>query len=160
MTRPSVSTRAAVALASFGYVGFAPIAPGTVGSAAAFALILPVRWAGVPGLDLAVALLLFFAGAWSARVAERHLGTEDPGPVVIDEVVGMIVSLLWLPASWPVFLAAFLAFRVFDIVKPWPAGRLERLPGGWGIMADDVMAAVYANLAVQALVWWRPEWMR
>jgi phosphatidylglycerophosphatase A len=96
------------------------------------------------------------AGAWSARITEEALGVEDPGPVVIDEVVGMFVSLLWLPATWPVILAAFLAFRVFDIVKPWPAGRLEHVPGGWGVMADDVMAGVYANLAVQILIWARP----
>jgi phosphatidylglycerophosphatase A len=78
---------------------------------------------------------------------------------VIDEVVGMLVSLLWLPSSWTVVVAAFVAFRVFDILKPWPANRLERLHGGWGIMADDVMAGVYANLLVQLLVWWRPELM-
>jgi phosphatidylglycerophosphatase A len=59
-----------------------------------------------------------------------------------------------------VVFAAFVAFRVFDVVKPWPADRLERLHGGWGIMADDVMAGIYANLAVQVLVWWRPELMR
>ncbi len=160
MTSPPVSARAAVALASFGYVGFAPFAPGTVGSAAAFLLIVPLRMIGVPALECAAAVLLGLGGVWRARVAERRLGVEDPGPVVIDEVVGMMVSVLWLPSTWPAFLAAFLAFRAFDIVKPWPAGRLERLPGGWGIMADDMMAAVYANLAVRVLSWWRPEWMR
>jgi phosphatidylglycerophosphatase A len=79
---------------------------------------------------------------------------------VLDEVVGMLVSLLWLPSSWVVYLAAFVAFRAFDIVKLWPTNRFERFPGGWGIMADDVMAGVYANVVLQALVWWRPEWMR
>ena len=79
---------------------------------------------------------------------------------MIDEVLGMLVSLLWLPVSWPVVLAAFLLFRVFDIIKPWPAGRFEHLGGGLGIMADDAMAGVYANLVVQGLVWWLPEWMR
>jgi len=160
MTTHPASTRAAVAVASFLYAGFAPFAPGTVGSAAAFLLIVPLRVIGSPGLEWAAVVLLGLAGVWSARVAAEHLRVEDPGPVVIDEVVGMLVSLLWLPSTWPVLLAAFLAFRLFDITKPWPARTLERLPGGWGIMADDVMAAIYANLAVQALVWWRPEWMR
>jgi phosphatidylglycerophosphatase A len=160
MTTQTLRSRGAVALASFAFVGFAPFAPGTVGSAAALLLFAPLRWAAVPGLEIAAVVLLFAAGVWSARLTEQHLGVEDPGPVVIDEVVGMLISLLWLPSSWAVVLAAFVAFRVCDIIKPWPAGRLERLHGGWGIMADDVMAGVYANLAVQALVWWRPEWMR
>jgi phosphatidylglycerophosphatase A len=160
MTSTTTRERLATALASFGYVGFAPVAPGTVGSAAALVLFVPLRRAAAPGLELAAAVVLFLAGVWAARIAEASLGVEDPGPVVIDEVVGMLVSLLWVPASWAACLAAFAAFRLFDIVKPWPANRLERLPGGWGIMADDLMAGVYANLAVQLLVWWRPEWMR
>jgi phosphatidylglycerophosphatase A len=145
-----------VAFASFGYVGFAPVAPGTVGSAAAIPLFLLLRSAGSPWLEVAVCGVIVVAGAWSARLAERALGVEDPGPVVIDEVVGMLVSLLFLPGTWPVILAAFIAFRVFDIVKPWPAGRLEHVPGGWGVMADDVMAGVYANLTIQVLMWARP----
>jgi phosphatidylglycerophosphatase A len=145
-----------VAFASFGYVGFAPVAPGTAGSAAAIPLFLLLRSAGSPWLEVAVCGVLVVAGAWSARLAERALGVEDPGPVVIDEVAGMLVSLLFLPGTWPVILAAFFAFRVFDIVKPWPAGRLEDVPGGWGVMADDVMAGVYANLAIQVLLWARP----
>jgi phosphatidylglycerophosphatase A len=75
---------------------------------------------------------------------------------VIDEVVGMFVSLLFLPATWLVVLAGFVAFRVFDIIKPWPADRFEQIPGGWGVMADDVMAGVYANLTLQFLLWARP----
>jgi phosphatidylglycerophosphatase A len=145
-----------VAFASFGYIGFAPVAPGTVGAAAAIPLFLLLRRAGSPWLEIAVCGVIVAAGAWSARLTEQALGVEDPGPVVIDEVVGMLVSLLFLPGTWPVILAAFVAFRVFDIVKPWPAGRLEHVPGGWGVMADDVMAGVYANLAVQILMWARP----
>ena len=156
MTTPTLHSRLAVALASFGYVGFAPVAPGTVGSAAAIPLFLLLRAAGSAWLELAACAVLIGAGAWSARLTEQALGVEDPGPVVVDEVVGMLVSLLWLPGTWPVIAAAFVAFRVFDIVKPWPADRLEHLPGGWGVMADDVMAGVYANLAIQMVVWARP----
>ena len=160
MSQHTVGSRVALAVASFGYSGYAPIAPGTAGSAAGLLLIVPLRMLGFPWLDLAAAVGLFLIGVWSATIVERRLGVDDPGVVVIDEVAGMLISLLWLPLSWPVVLAAFLAFRVFDIIKPWPAGRFERLGGGLGIMADDAMAGVYANLVVQALVWWRPEWMR
>jgi len=156
MTARTLRSRLAVAFASFGYVGFAPAAPGTVGAAAAIPLFMALRWADSPWLEVAVCAALVVAGAWSARLTEQALGVEDPGPVVIDEVVGMLVSLLFLPGTWPVILAAFVAFRVFDIVKPWPAGRLEHVPGGWGVMADDVMAGVYANLTIQILIWVRP----
>jgi len=160
MKSHSVASRVALAIASFGYVGYSPVAPGTAGSAAGLLLIVPLRLLGFPILDVGVAVGLLLIGIWSATLVERHLGVEDPGVVVIDEVLGMLVSLLWLPLSWQVLLAAFLVFRVFDIIKPWPAGRFERLGGGLGIMADDAMAGVYANLVVQALVWWRPEWLR
>ncbi|MGE5198079.1 MAG: phosphatidylglycerophosphatase A [Rhodospirillaceae bacterium] len=160
MTTQSLASRFAVAFATFGYVGFAPVAPGTVGAAAALPFFLLLRWAGSAWLEIAVCAAIVVAGAWSARVAERVLGVEDPGPVVIDEVVGMLISLLFLPATWAVIAAAFVAFRLFDIVKPWPANRLEHVPGGWGVMADDVMAGVYANLAVQVLVRVAPGLMR
>ncbi len=160
MKPPTVGSRVALAVATFGFSGYSPLAPGTAGSAAGLLLIVPLRWLGIAWLDLATALGLFAIGVWSATVVERQLGVEDPGIVVIDEVLGMLVSLLWLPLSWPVVVVAFLLFRAFDIIKPWPAGRFERLGGGLGIMADDAMAGVYANLVVQVLVWWRPEWMR
>lgn len=156
MSTSSFRARGAVALASFGYIGFFPFAPGTAGSAAAFILFLPVRWSGSVALELAVAALVAVAGIWAATGTERALGVEDPGPVVIDEVAGMLVSLLFLPASWGVMAAAFVCFRAFDIIKPWPCGRLERLHGGFGIMADDLAAGVYANLTVQILLWARP----
>jgi phosphatidylglycerophosphatase A len=159
MTTPSTRASGAVALASFGYVGFFPFAPGTIGSAAAFVLFLPVRWTGSLALELAVVALVTATGVWAATATEKALGLEDPGPVVIDEVAGMLISLLFLPATWPVMAAAFVAFRVFDIVKPWPASRLERLHGGLGIMADDVAAGAYANLTIQVLLWARPGWL-
>jgi len=160
MTTPTLRSRAAVALATFFYVGFIPFAPGTMGSAAALLLFFPIRWTGSIAFEVAASVVVFVIGIWAASDTEIALGVEDPGPVVLDEVLGMLVSLLFLPATWPVVLAAFVAFRTFDIIKPWPANRLERLHGGLGIMADDLMAGIYANLVVQALVWWRPEWMR
>ena len=156
MTITPSRARGAIALASFGYVGFCPFAPGTAGSAAAILLFLPVRWTGSIALELAVVALVSVVGVWAATRTEDAMGVEDPGVVVIDEVAGMLVSLLFLPASWGVIAAAFACFRLFDIVKPWPCGRLERLHGGLGIMADDLAAGVYANLVVQLLIWARP----
>lgn len=159
MSQPSLASRAGLALATAGYLGFAPVAPGTVGAAAAVPLWAVLRWTGALWIEPVVILALVVAGAWSARVAERELGLEDPGPVVIDEVVGMLVTLVWMPLTWPVALVGFLAFRFFDIVKPYPAGRLEHIGGGWGVIADDVAAGVYAYACVRLCLWWKPEWM-
>jgi phosphatidylglycerophosphatase A len=134
--------RLAVFVCTFGYVGYAPVAPGTVGSLAGLAVYWLLRAAAAP---------LFGAGVWSGTHAERHFGGTDPGPGVIDEVVGMLVTLWLLPATWTIAVLGFLIFRVFDVIKPWPAGRLESLHGGLGMMADDVMAAIYANLALRLL---------
>jgi phosphatidylglycerophosphatase A len=89
---------------------------------------------------------------------ERSFG-EDPSIVVIDEIVGMWISLLFLPRSIATVLAAFLFFRAFDIIKPPPARQLERLKGGWGVMLDDAAAGVYANVAVQLLCFLFPQLM-
>jgi phosphatidylglycerophosphatase A len=126
-----------------------PFAPGTFGTlgGVALGLVLP----GPLWLLGAVALLVL-AGAPLARLAERVSGRADPGSFVLDEVAGYLVALLWLPAGhdrWLVLGLAFVAFRVFDIGKPWPVRGLERLPGGWGVMADDLAAGVYANLLVR-----------
>lgn len=153
------TARLGLALASAGYVGYIPFAPGTFGSAAALPVWYLLRHTGSPVVELLAIAALFAAGVWSARVAERELALEDPGLVVVDEVVGMLVTVLWLPLTWQVALAGFVAFRIFDIAKPFPVGRFERLPGGWGVMADDVMAGVYAYLAVRLLLWLRPEWL-
>jgi phosphatidylglycerophosphatase A len=143
-----VITRAALALATALGVGYLPLAPGTFGSIAGLLL-----WAVVPasasfqGVTIAV---LFVAGAWSASIAERHFGRTDPGQVVIDEVMGMLITLFLNPVGWAGAILGFVFFRVADVVKPYPANRLERLHGGVGVMADDGMAAIYANVALRA----------
>jgi phosphatidylglycerophosphatase A len=103
----------------------------------------------------AICVFVFALGWWAAGRLARHLGLEDPSVVVIDEVLGMFVTLLGLPFDPVVAFVGFLLFRVFDIVKPYPAAALEHLPGGLGIMADDVAAGVYANLLLRVgfLVW-------
>ena len=94
---------------------------------------------------MAAILVLFAIGVWSGTVAEHHFGGIDPAPVVIDEVVGMLITLAFLPVSVTGAIVGFLVFRVLDVVKPWPSARFERLPGGLGVMADDGMAAIYGN---------------
>jgi phosphatidylglycerophosphatase A len=140
----------ALALATAVGIGYVPVAPGTFGSLAGL-----VAWALIrahPALQAVTIVVLFAAGAWSASAAETHFNQADPGPVVIDEVMGMLLTLYMNPVGWTGALAGFLLFRLLDVVKPYPANRLERLPGGVGIMADDAMAAIYANLALRAVV--------
>ena len=131
-------------------LGYVPVAPGTFGSAAGL-----VVWALLPasvvaqGVAIAVVLIL---GSWTGAAAERHFGQCDPGPIVIDEVMGMLVTLYFIPVGWVGAIVGFFVFRAVDVVKPYPADRLERLPGGLGVMADDLMAAIYANLALRAVL--------
>ena len=152
-------TRLALLIATAGYAGHFPVAPGTMGSVVGLLLFFLVRLSGSGWLEAAAILGLFAAGTWAAGVAEHHYGRRDPGAVVVDEVMGMLVTLAFLPVSWPGALVGFLAFRLTDIVKPWPARAMESLPGGLGVMADDAMAAVYAHLLVRAACWALPAWM-
>ena len=137
-------SRLGLIVATFGYVGYFPIAPGTAGSLAALALYAIVRWVQRPVFETAVMITIFIAGVWAATRAEQVLGVEDPGPVVIDEVLGMLLTLAWLPLSMTGVVAGFLLFRIFDVVKPFPAGASQRLGGGIGVMIDDVIAGIYA----------------
>jgi phosphatidylglycerophosphatase A len=108
---------------------------------------------------VALIVVLFAAGVWAGTTAEQYFGGIDPGPVVIDEVVGMLITLAFVPVGLAGALTGFVLFRVFDVIKPFPAGRLERLPGGLGVMADDAMAAVYANVCLRLVQWAVPAWI-
>ena len=149
--------RLGLLVATCGYVGYVPVASGTFGSAAGLVVFAAVRLSESVAVELAVIVLLFVIGIWSSSVAERHLGGVDPGPVVIDEVAGMLITLALLPVNVYGAIVGFLIFRLLDVIKPWPADRLERLHGGLGVMADDAMAAVYANLALRILIAVAPE---
>jgi phosphatidylglycerophosphatase A len=92
------------------------------------------------------------AGTWAASVAAGYFGREDPGHVVIDEVAGQLLTLMLTGVGLTGAIAGFFLFRVLDVIKPWPAAQFERLHGGIGIMADDLMAALYGNLILQAAV--------
>jgi len=147
----------AVWIATCGGVGYFPMAPGTAGSVVGLVLVLILAQVPLPPLWLSgvlalVAIGIFFLGVWSAGVAERHFGRVDPGPVVIDEVLGQVITFLARPdPSWKWLLAGFVLFRIFDIIKPFPARQAERLPGGWGIMTDDLVAGLYSWAAISVL---------
>jgi phosphatidylglycerophosphatase A len=143
-SRPLFSLAIATALG----IGYVPVAPGTFGSAAGLIL-----WMVLPGSALvqaAAIVALFILGSIAGNVAEQHFRRTDPRQVVIDEVMGMLITLFLNPVGLKGAFVGFLFFRATDVVKPYPSNRLERLPGGIGVMADDAMAAIYANVALRA----------
>lgn len=137
--------RIAILWATFFGIGRIPLAPGTWASL----LTALIAYAVVPHLRFAwtlpmAALLVFLTGIPAAAILERHIARKDPRPCVIDEVAGQLVALTLVPHTPALYLAAFLLFRLFDIVKPFPVKQSERAPHGIGIMADDVLAGLYA----------------
>jgi phosphatidylglycerophosphatase A len=148
-----------VLVATVAGVGFVPFAPGTFGSIPGVALALGLRAVAPWWAEGVAVVLLYAAGVWAANKAEEHFGRIDPGPVVIDEVVGMLITTLFLPLTWTGWLIGFLVFRACDVVKPFPAGRAERLPGGFGVMSDDVLAGVWGYVIMRALLWAFPAWL-
>ena len=132
--------------------GFSPVAPGTAGTLVAVVLYLPTFWAGSLWWAVVAAELLAILALSAAAVPHilRATGSKDPRFVVIDEVAGMLVALAFGSPSPVPLAASFLLFRAFDIAKPYPVGRLERLPGAWGVMADDLAAGLLAGLLVLA----------
>jgi phosphatidylglycerophosphatase A len=152
-------TRLAVFVATVGYSGYFPVAPGTVGSIAGLVFYLAVWWSQSIAVEVGLIVMLFLLGIWAGTTAERYFGGIDPGPIVIDEVVGMLITLAFIPVGLSGALVGFFLFRVFDVIKPFPADRLERLHGGLGVMADDAMAAVYANISLRAVLWAMPGWV-
>jgi phosphatidylglycerophosphatase A len=139
----------ALALATAFGTGYIPFAPGTFGSIVGLIVWWLLPQAAAP--QFAAIVVIFAAGAWSGSYAEQHFNRTDPGPVVLDEVLGMLITLFMNPVGWTGAIIGFLLFRLSDIIKPYPANRLEALHGGVGIMADDAMAAVYSNLALRVV---------
>lgn len=130
------------------YIGYFPVAPGSMGSFAALFLYFFIKDSPLfMGLSIFICLMLGFL---TSGRAEDLFGGKDSSEIIIDEFTGMLISLYLLPATMGYVVSAFLLFRFFDIVKPRPINLLENLDGGIGIMADDIMAGVYANLILQA----------
>jgi phosphatidylglycerophosphatase A len=143
-------TAAALVATALG-AGYSPVAPGTAGSLVGLALFWPLHALGLPATLVAL-IVLFLLGVRCSALLAARVGRKDPGLVVVDEVVGMWTTLLLLPFTPAVAALGFVAFRVMDVFKPYPARQLEALPGGWGIMSDDLMAGVYANLLLHLLL--------
>jgi len=146
------SKKAAVFLATGFYVGNIPFAPGTFGSL----LGLPLCFflAGIPWPAAITAVALFIALAvWVSNDAARILKRKDPGCIVIDEIAGMMITLVGVPFRLPAVISGFIVFRILDILKPFPIRRIDqRLSGGVGIVADDVVAGVFANIITRILL--------
>ena len=150
MARPSgFLDRLAVLIATVFGVGYAPLAPGTVASVVTviFLGLFPFSRAGL----VVFLVLVVVIGTWAAHLAERRIGGKDPGAIVIDEVAGMTLSVVLFPLTPSVLLTGFVLFRVFDVVKPPPAGASQRLGGGVGVMVDDLIAGLYALVVLAAL---------
>lgn len=134
-------------------------APGTWGSLLALVVFVALLAPAGPVVQVAACLVVTAVGTWAAQVTAARLEEDDPSKVVVDEVAGMWIALVGVGTTpaWIGWGLAFLVFRLMDIVKPFPARRLEDLPGGLGIMADDVVAGLYAQALVRlALAWWGP----
>ncbi|HEY2962197.1 MAG TPA: phosphatidylglycerophosphatase A [Pyrinomonadaceae bacterium] len=150
---------AALAIATWG-VGYMPLAPGTFGSLVGLGIFLLL---GSLPLQLLAIIAITWAGIWAASRTERILGLKDPGKVVVDEVAGQMIALLpvWAFARGPFktsIIISFTLFRLFDIFKPYPARKFESLRGGLGIMADDLVAGVYAASVLSLFAVWRGGW--
>ncbi len=135
-------------IAQGAYSGRLPKAPGTAGTVVGILLYLMVKdlsplWYG------AVCVGVTVLGTWAAGYADCILGTKDSPSIVIDEIAGFLVALFLVPFAWGYVLAGFALFRFFDILKPWPLKRLQDMPGGPGVMLDDIGAAVYTNVILQ-----------
>ncbi|MEO6523996.1 MAG: phosphatidylglycerophosphatase A [Mucilaginibacter sp.] len=134
-------------------IGYIGKGSGTYASVACCIVWYLLLMNGYPGiLALVITIAITAIGIWSSTVVEKIWG-EDPQRVVIDEIAGMCISLLFLPVNVKYLIAGLILFRFFDIVKPLGIRKMEGLKGGWGIMLDDVLAGVYANLILQ-IIWW------
>jgi phosphatidylglycerophosphatase A len=135
-------------IATLGFVGYLPVAPGTWGSLASAVFVAFLH----PSSAVQAILIVtgFVIGTISSTVAERVIGRTDSGHIIIDEFIGFFVSVFYLPQTYGYLIAAFFLFRLFDILKPFPIRQAERsLKGGFGIMTDDVLAGIYTNAILQ-----------
>ena len=151
--------RLAFAIATVFKAGYITIAPGTIGSIVGLLVFWLIKDSASFTVEILVVTILFFVGVWASTIVEQVLESEDPGVVIVDEVVGMLVSLMLLPPTTTVIFLAFFLFRFFDIVKPYPARWCEQLACGWGIMMDDVVAGLYVNVLIHIALWIVPQWL-
>ncbi|MBN1254066.1 MAG: phosphatidylglycerophosphatase A [Deltaproteobacteria bacterium] len=142
-----------ILLATWGGVGFFPFAPGTAGTVAAIPLFLPLSLLPLYGYIPCV-LAIGLAACWAAGRAEQIFGEQDNRRIVIDEVVGLLVTMAAVPLTWPSLLVGLCLFRAFDILKPPPIRLIERrVKGGWGVVLDDVVAGIYAQISLRIVLY-------
>ena len=151
--------RLAFAIGTVFKTGYIPIAPGTIGSIVGLLVFWLIKDSASFTVEVLVVTILFFVGVWASTIVEQVLQRQDPGVVIVDEVVGMLVALMLLPPTTTVIFLAFFLFRFFDIVKPYPARWCEQLSRGWGIMMDDVVAGLYVNVLIHIILWIVPQWL-
>ncbi len=148
--RPAARPGPWVLLAAWGPCGFAPVAPGTFGTLGAIPLYLALSRLSA-GAYLAATAAVVVVGAFAAERAGRYWGVADASPIVIDEVAGYLVTLALVPFSWQAVAAGFVLFRIFDVLKPWPASAFDRVKNGFGVVMDDVAAGIWAWGVILAL---------
>jgi phosphatidylglycerophosphatase A len=146
-----VKERLSILISSFFYLGYSPVAPGTVGTLGAVILFYVISgFSNLFYLFFIIALIIF--SVWVSEIARIRLGDSDPNSIVIDEVCGFLVTMILIPPNMINIAMGFLLFRFFDILKPPPIRMSEKLSGGLGIVADDVLAGIYANILLQIFV--------
>jgi phosphatidylglycerophosphatase A len=149
--RADLRGKLAFAFSSALGAGLFPVAQGTVGTLVGIPLVILLAQLNSYGGAVVIFLFIILA-VWSSHVSSSLLANEDPAEVVIDEVAGFLITFFLLPFSWLHLCFGFVLFRLFDILKPFPVRRLEKLKGGLGIVADDLLAGVYANLCLRILM--------
>ena len=133
------------------YTGYSPFAPGTIGTLTAIPLVLLLSFFTPFTYGIATVAILF-CGVWSAGIAEVFFQKKDASQIVIDEIVGFLITMFLVPKGAQYIILGFFLFRFFDIVKPYPASFMnEQVKGGWGVVLDDVFAGIYANISIQVI---------
>jgi phosphatidylglycerophosphatase A len=152
--RPSKATLFHKIIGSFFGAGYLPVAPGTWGSAAGIALLIPFFHQNIEWILVGLVVFLTVFAAKIARDLEPEWG-EDPKQFVLDEVIGVWAAVAFHQIHWPHLIAAFVLFRIFDILKPFGIRRLEAVPRGWGVQLDDLAAGILANLVIWGMDYFR-----
>jgi len=130
--------------------GYSPLIPGTMGTLVGIPVFLILSAIPPPAYEFTI-IAFFFLAVWAAEKAQVYWGVKDDQRIVIDEIMGFFVTMLWIPGTLFTIILGFILFRLFDITKPFPARRLEEVSGGYGVVLDDVMAGVYANIALHII---------
>lgn len=131
--------------------GYSPIAPGTLGTLLAIPIYYFLSEMSFPLYELTL-ITFFFLSCWISGQAQQYFGKKDDQRIVIDEMMGFFVAMLWVPQTPLFILVGFILFRFFDILKPFPIRRFEKVGGGFGVVLDDVMAGIFANVILRLII--------